>query len=212
MAVVQKSTGEVLDPTGAPAQSGMVQLTFAQLQELIAGAVRAVQTGTPGEGESALKVAADALSEVGKQVKRTVRFSNEDHRHESVFEYPEGGRVRPKAPLKYECFLCGVRLRDEQLSPSEVTLLNRFDSNKEAQKGTWTATLDKNGSKMQLKISVPAATLDMRQNLPALTQILTELLDGQDAADPSRMTDRLLEMERTVAELKQKLAEKTVAA
>ena len=206
------SKAEIVDPTGAPAQAGVINLTLAQLQELIAGAVKAVQTGTAGEGASALQVAADALSEVGKQVKRTVRFSNEDHRHESVFEYPEGGRNRPKPPLKYECFLAGVRLREDQLSPTEVTLLNRFDANKSAQNGTWTATLDKNGSKMHLKISVPAATLDMRQNLPALSQILMELLDGQDAADPSRMTDRLLEMERTVADLKRQLSEKTVAA
>ena len=206
------SKAEIVDPTGAPAQAGVINLTLAQLQELIAGAVKAVQTGTAGEGASALQVAADALSEVGKQVKRTVRFSNEDHRHESVFEYPEGGRNRPKPPLKYECFLAGVRLREDQLSPTEVTLLNRFDANKSAQNGTWTATLDKNGSKMHLKISVPAATLDMRQNLPALSQILMELLDGQDAADPTRMTDRLLEMERTVADLKRQLSEKTVAA
>lgn len=45
----------------------------------------------------------------------------------SVYSYPEGDLLRPKAPLKCKMFWVGYELNVETLTPGEVDLLNRIE-------------------------------------------------------------------------------------
>ena len=182
--------------------SPIVQLTFAQLEKLIETATAG---GGPQRGEE-LRIAAAALTKLGDEVGRTVRRSNADHPQISAFSFPEGNRSKPKDTLKHETYFCGSREREDALTPSEIELYNRFDRSREARSGRWKATLEPNGGKMRLLVTVPAKTIDNLAELPPLTQILSELLYGSEVANPSQSMERLLAAERKIAELEARLA------
>jgi hypothetical protein len=152
------------------------------------------------------EMATKALNAVADEVGRTQRRSNAVHPGISVFSHPEGEVKHPKAPLKYETWFCSAVQSESQLTPTEIDLFNRFDGDKEAHDGTWTAALDKHGRKKRLTVTVPAKTIDHLSQLPPLGQILSELLFGSDVADPNKAMLRLHAAEQQIEELRAQLA------
>lgn len=197
------------DPGASPLVSGdeiargapIVQLTFDQLNQLLERAARASQNSQGAGGGEELRLAAGALQALGDEVRRTVRRSNASHPGISDFSYPEGEEARPKARLTHETFFCGAPQREDQLTPTEIDLYNKFDRDMEARDGRWTAAFERNGSRRRLSIMVPAKTNDDLTNLPPLTQILSELLYGSEVADPTKSMARLIAAETKIAEL-----------
>ena len=160
--------------------------------------------GTPDNAQ--FEMATKALNAVADEVGRTVRRSNAAHPGISAFSHPEGDVAHPKDKLKYETWFCSAVQHESQLTPSEIDLYNRFEGDKEAHDGTWTASLDKHGKKRRLVVNVPAKTIDHLAQLPPLAQILSELLYGSDVADPAKAMGRLQDAERQIAELRAQLA------
>jgi hypothetical protein len=141
--------------------------------------------------------AADALQLLAE---RSAPKQNPNYNEVSPFTYPEGERMRPKPKLQRSTFFCGGREREEQLTPTEIDLYNRFSTTHSARGGTWTAELRQNGSAQELHINVPARSIDERMNLPnGLSLILLELLDGPAAADATRLAERVAELEKKLA-------------
>ena len=62
----------------------------------------------------------------------------------------------------------------------------------------WKAEVLRNGSAEELLITTEPKTLDGRQSLPPITSILRELLDGQAAANPDLLANRVAELEAQI--------------
>ncbi len=117
--------------------------------------------------------------------------------------HPENGLIgHPRTKLKYRTFFCGSLEREDALSPLEIELYNTFTVSRTARKGTWTATLDVDGSAEVLKIDCPFQGLDARGNLPDLPAILFELLySGENAVTAQNQVGMLLELQKRIKEL-----------
>jgi hypothetical protein len=167
---------------------------YALLQQLLA----AQHKGQTDESVSRLAAALEAQNAA---TERTVRKSNADHLHLGPFEYPEGGIKRPKPPLKYVTYVCGIRQREKELTPTEIELFNSFTVSKEIPKKRWHAIVDRDGTSPRLQIGFPARAADDLVGLPPLTVILSTLLYGEEVADPSRAAQRIADLERQMKEL-----------
>lgn len=170
-------------PTAQQVQQAVVGMTPAQLTAIL---------------ETVGQTNASAM-------RQSLRRENPDFNQKSVFHYPEGQRVRPKPTLQREVLFCGMRQRDDQLTPEEIQLFNRFQGNKSAHDGKWAAEILRRGSRELLMINVPANGLDKLMSLPnGLTLILRELLEGPDAVNTDKLHDRIAALE---ARLKDREAE-----
>jgi len=162
-----------------------------------------------------------ATTQLGEQVKRTVRHSNADHEHLGVFNYkadceycktktrhPEGDAIdsgkmgHPKPAMRRETFWPrGVRVQADDCTVLEVELFNAFETNKSARGGTWTAKIANDGQ--ALEINAPCYFPDERGSLPtSLPQILLELLYGADVVNPEMTGATILNLQKQIDELK----------
>lgn len=187
-------------------------LTFEQLQAcLVAGAtLEQVQSladggfsyeqiltlaGTLGTAKAAGGgISAADLKEVLQAQRKAMKPENEAHPGFSVFSYPEGEQARPKAFVR-DVFFNGLREKVDSLSATETDLYNRFTADRVARGGMWKATIKRNGSSEELWVTTEPKTLDGRMSLPPLTQLLRELLDGEAAADPDALAQRVEDLE-----------------
>lgn len=129
--------------------------------------------------------------------RKAMKPENEQFPGVSVYN-TEGERDHPKALLRRETFFNGAREKQESLTPAEVDLYNRFDSPTQSRKGQWRAEIRHNGTSEELRIITEPNTLDARQSLPPLTQILRELLDGEAGANPDMLAARVAELEAKI--------------
>lgn len=181
------------DPTeDAPlVQPVLVTMTQEQLQALIGAA-----TGGGGGLTSAdLKSLLDSQKQEQNE-QRSVRHSNADHRHESVFSLPGGDLKNPKAKLTRETFFNNHREHEDELMPAEIEAFNAIEHSCEARGGAWVATVKNN----RLLINIPSHTMDDRMNLPdGLVLILKELAQGERAVSQADMAIRIADLERRLA-------------
>ena len=139
-----------------------------------------------------------------QESRRSVRHSNADHEHKSVFSYPEGDRARAKPTLhtpdgrKRETYFNHGIVREEDITPLEIDCYNAIQTTCSARGGTWTAVIDQDGRRLLVK--VPSYTIDERGDLPSLPEILTELAQGPKAVTTVDMIARIAELERIVRE------------
>lgn len=215
--------------------ANVVTLTADMLKEIIAAALAASQAGQGSSGlEKALDnltVMAKTQEHYAKTIEQQVRRSNSFHPNVSVYTYDprcefcntrtkhpdvvvdglvseHGGLAHPKGELKHDTFFCYQKVRADELSIVELELFNSFESDKEARDGDWTATFRKNGGgRRELHFMVKGYdTHDIKVGMPSLVVILTELLLGQDAVDPTMVQHHMAAMAKRIAELEAKLA------
>ncbi len=196
---------EIVDPTGAAAVAQPMLVTMEQLQQIVQAAVSASKSGNSASDE-AFAFATAALKTASDQVKQSEYFKNGNPNPPqfSVFDYPEGGHVRPKPKFRanWTYTMCGVPLRENQLTPLEIELLNKIDTSTSTRDGSWKITVEKSGTTTKVAISVPARTQDDRSNLPSFAQIVSELLGGKEASDFVSMATKIAEMQRELEALK----------
>jgi hypothetical protein len=176
------------------AQTAAPTLTFDQLKELV---TLIKDTGdTSGKSDLSLQLLADLKDSLA----RTVPKANMVGTGLSPFTIKEGCRycdggikhedgefAHPKPRLRFEAYHCGIRLRDDLLTVSEVELLNAFDRNCEARKGKWTARIKDEGGMPKLYIEHPANDILKMADIPPLTLLLMELLHGKASVDPNNL-------------------------
>ena len=139
-----------------------------------------------------------------QESRRSVRHSNADHEHKSVFSYPEGDIKRPKSTFRTpdgrvrETFFNNGLVREEECTPLEIECYNAIQATCSARGETWHARIDQDGRR--LRVDVPSFTIDDRMNLPSLVEILTELAQGPKAVTTVDMIARIAELERIVRE------------
>ena len=172
----------------------LLTMSTEQLRELIAS----LPASSPAAG-----LTREALAEILKtnraeqESRRTVRHSNADHEHKSVFSYPEGDLKRAKPRLTRDTYFNNHRETEDELTPLEIEAFNAITANCTARGETWTAKIDQNGRRLQ--VNVPSFTLDELSDLPkSLPEILMELSEGPKAVTPLDMLARIAELERLV--------------
>lgn len=147
--------------------------------------------------QSHVKASADAMQ-------TALNRSNANYVARSPFHYADGREAIPKYTVFFGPQFTngkGAPLPRDLFSPDECDLINRFEPgmHKIARNGQWTANVIQNGSTQELVIKVPMTTMDQRQNLPSLTLILRELLEGELAVNPDTLAARVAELERKLA-------------
>lgn len=168
---------------------------YAQIKQL-AGTLGAAKASGGGLSGDQLK---QIIESTHLSTRKALRPENERHPGISAFSYPEGDVARPKPTFVRDVYFNGSRERHDQLSALEVELYNRFDATRTARNGMWRAEVRRNGSTEELHIVTEPRTLDGRQGLPGLTMVLRELLDGEAAANPDKLAERVAELERLIA-------------
>lgn len=178
------------DETKAPNKIQALEQQLAEMRALLAQ----MQAGQAGN--EAVRLLAE----------RSAPVNNPNYNETSVFTYPEGERVRPKPTLRRDTFFCGMRQRNEELTPQEIDLFNAVDSTRRItgkNYGDWTAEVRRNGTSEELHVNVPAGSVDARMELPSLSAILSELLTGEVQKSAAEVQAELL---AKVAELERRLA------
>lgn len=187
----------------APAAVAPVLLTMTpeQLRDLIAS----LPASSPAAG-----LTPEALKEIlssnrqEQESRRSVRHSNADHEHKSVFSFPAGDLKAPKPKFvtpdgrKRETYFNNHLVSEDESTPHEIGCFNAIIATCSARGETWHARIDQDGRR--LRVDVPSFTIDDRMNLPSLVEILTELAQGPKAVTPVDMLARIAELERIVRE------------
>lgn len=148
----------------------------------------------------------EVLETVGQSnaeaMRASLRKDNPNYNEKSVFTHPEGEKAHPKEKLRRKSYFCSARLREDQLTPTEIALLNRFTANKDAREGRWTARITRSGTDETLLIDVPIKSIDDRMSLPSgLTLILRELLEGEDSVNVDSMAEKVEQLQNRIAQL-----------
>lgn len=146
-------------------------------------------------------LSAGDLKQILVDQRKALKPENAMHPGISAFSYPEGDVARPKPQLRRETFFNGIREDEDSLTPTEIELYNRFEGTRTARNGMWQAEVRRNGSSEQLHIVNEPRTLDGRQALPAISLILRELLEGQEAVNPDTLAQRVAELEARIRSL-----------
>jgi hypothetical protein len=181
------------EPTAPVIQPVLYTMTQDQLQALLAAAGGSNAGG--GITSADLKALLDSQRTENEE-RRSVRHSNADHTHVSVFSFPQGDLKQPKPKLTRETFFNNHREHEDELTPAEIEAFNAITHSRDARGGAWTAVV-KNG---RLLINVPSHTPDDRENLPSgLVLILKELAEGERAVTPVDMALRIADLERRLA-------------
>lgn len=163
----------------------------------IAEALAAQQA--PGLSAEQLK---DILASNASAVQKAMKPENATAPNVSAFN-PAGGA---KVSLKRKTYFVGAKMTDDLLTPLEIELFNRFEGSRSARNGKWIARVVQNGDTSELHINVPHKEIDDRMNLPTLTMILRELLDGAEAADPESLAAMVERQQQELDALKRQLA------
>lgn len=166
------------------------QATFLQALDAVIGKI-----GVPAANGLTADQLQTILASNASAVQKAMKPENATAPNVSAFN-PTGAA---KVSLKRKTYFVGAKMTDEMLTPLEIELFNRFDSSKTAKGGKWTARVIQNGDSQELHVQVPHKEIDDRMNLPALTLILRELLDGSEAADPESLYARLAAAESKLA-------------
>lgn len=187
-----------------PAPVAPVLLTMTK--EDLAAIIAALPQSSPAAG-----LTPEALQEILKsnrqeqESRRSVRHSNADHTHVSVFSHPEGDLKKPKGKFQTpdgrvrETFFNNHLVSEDESTPLEIECYNAIQANCSARGGRWTARIDQDGRR--LRVDVPSYSIDERSDLPStLVEILTELAQGPKAVTPLDMIARIAELERIVKE------------
>lgn len=201
---------EMIDPTDFPSLTAKrdkkkaeaeATIPVAQLAEVLKSFQPASQGITP-EVLEALLAKIGQTNAVAMQSAMTGQ--NPNYVSVSPYTNPDGSRPTPKR----EVFLGpqgpgrGWRLDPESLTPVEIDLCNRFErGRKSARDGQWTADVVLNGTQEELYIKAPMSTSDQRQDLPPLSHILRELLDGARAVDPNMLAEQVAHLTRQLEKL-----------
>lgn len=173
------------EPKPEPAADGVATLTFAQIKELLA-AVRSEPSAFAGDVEKLLLQVAQTNAAA---MQTALIKENPNYPEKSPYTYPEGERARPKPRLSRKTFFNGARERDDFLTPEEVDLYNAITETRTTRNSLWKAEVKQNGSAQELWVSVPAASVDARMDLPALVSILRELATGAPSDEASLMKE-----------------------
>lgn len=171
--------------------SGMTPEAIKQLVESLVGVAMAGQAST-----------ASAIEKLIEEQGRTTIKSNAQHPAISAFSHPEGDVARPKDKLNMDTYHCGVRLREDTLTPAEIELLNALDSDQECRGGRWRVEIQKSGTRQRRLIWMPIKTMDDRASLPeSLALILMELATGNDTINPNFLVEEVLKLRKQVEAL-----------
>src|SRR5262245_34762456 len=123
----------------APVAPVLLSMTNEQLMQLIAS----LPANSPAAG-----LTPDALKEILKsnreeqESRRSVRHSNADHEHKSVFSYPAGDLKAPKPKLRApdgrtrETFFNNHLQTEDELTPLEIDCSNAITATCSARAGT----------------------------------------------------------------------------
>lgn len=143
----------------------------------------------------------EILASNAESTRKALKPENAAHPDVSVFN-PKGERDFPRPKLLHKVIFCGMDLDEEELTLGEIELFNKFTHTCLARNGSWRAEVRPGvkGGKSELTISMPVATTDDRMELPnGISLILTELLGGEKAVDPSSLAERVAELEKLLA-------------
>lgn len=176
----------VLSAPSAP----LDQATFLQALDAVIGKI-----GVPAANGLTAEQLQTILASNASAVQKAMKPENATAPNVSAFN-PTGAE---KVGLKRKTYFVGAKMTDDMLTPLEIELFNRFDTSRSARNGKWTARVSQNGDTQELHINAPHKEIDDRMNLPALTLILRELLDGSAAADPESLYARLEAAEAKLA-------------
>ena len=172
--------------------------------EQLAALIASLPANSPAAG-----LTAESLAEILKsnreeqETRRTVRRSNADHEHKSVFSHPLGDLKQKKDTLHTpdgrlrETYFNNHLENVDELKPIEIDCFNAIQADCTARAGRWVAKIDQDGRR--LRVDVPSFTPDERSDLPSLVEILTELAQGPKAVTTIDMIARIAELERLVA-------------
>lgn len=139
------------------------------------------------------------LTENAKSTRKALRPENERHPDISALN-PEGERDHPRPKLTRKCFFAGIELKADDLSRTEIELLNAFTHNCTAKNSQWKAEIRQKGSDGELHLMLPVASTDDRMDLPnGFTLILRELLGGTKAVDAESLAQRVADLEQQLA-------------
>lgn len=155
------------------------------------------QAKTAGAGLSSDDLKA-ILAEVATGQRKAMKPENDQHPGISVFSHPEGEILRPKERLKREVHFNGSRQGEDELTPVEIDLYNRFDKTRTSRGGNWRAEVKRDGANEALFVTTGPFTRDALMSLPPLTAVLRELLDGAEAVNPDLLNARLAELEAKI--------------
>ena len=141
------------------------------------------------------------LASNAESTRKALKPENATHPDVSAFN-PKGERDFPRPRLLHKVIFCGMELDEDELTLGEIELFNKFTHSCVARNGAWKADLKPGakGGKGELVVSVPVATTDDRMELPnGMSLMLTELLGGEKAVDPSTLAERVAELEKLLA-------------
>jgi hypothetical protein len=95
-----------------------------------------------------------------------------------------------------------MRQREEQLTPTEIDLFNRFTTSRTAQGGRWTGTIKSRDGVEWIEVNAAeAGTLDGKQSLPGLVVMLRELLDGPESMRVESLQEQVLALKAQIQSL-----------
>ena len=197
-------------------------LTFEQLQECLGLGASLEQITSLAEGgfgyeqiktlASTLGVAkgsgggvtAADLKSLMQAQHKALRPENDRDPEISAFSHPEGNVARPKPTLRRVTIFLGGRVKDDDLTPLEIELFNRFDVSKTARNGRWTADIRNiDGVERLIVKAAEHNTIDGRASLPGISMMLRELLDGPEATNPDTLAERVKQLEARIKEMAQ---------
>lgn len=165
---------------------------FDQIKTLAAAMGAAKAQGGGG-------VSAGDLKELLHAQRKAMKPENEAHPGISAYSHPEGDVAHPKDILRRDTIFMGMRQREDQLTPTEIELFNRFTISKVARGGRWEAKVKMvDGVETLIVTCAEARTLDGRQSLPSLALILRELHDGPEATNPDTLNARVAQLEAQI--------------
>lgn len=216
----KNTSGETTNQASGVSQEALLQalndLPPDVLSQLLSakGLTPSVQGITPEVLATILQTSGAASA---KAMQMSLRVENPNFPERSVFlprgKFDDDGTPEaPKLTLRYDTYFCGVLIGmaggpTDLSTESEIELFNRFESDKESRDGDWSATLTRKGNnRMRLDVKVPCKTNDDRMGLPTLELILLELLEGVDATNTLNLVDKVRQLERELAEMRQREA------
>lgn len=179
---------------------GRAGFTFDQIDELADNLPRGSGGLSKEDLTDVVTAATRSAAEAGSEgMRRVLHPQNAQHPHISAFSHPEGNIAHPKAALTRTSYFCGARLREDQMTPREIDLVNAIDRSYTARDGRWTADVVGVGKNEALHLFVPCKSIDDRMNLPSLELVCLELVKGQAAVDPLSLAARVAELEKQLA-------------
>lgn len=195
-------------PTGEPSRAFTLD-QMEQLREII-GLVKSSNPEASDKSELALQL----LKDMNETYGRVVPKANAEGNGLSPFTVLDGcpaciagdkhgdGRYQHDKPkMRYESYICGVRMREDMMTIAEVELLNQFENNREARNGQWTAILDRKGTRPRLLIQFPATDIMQMDSIPPLTLLLKALLHGEKSIDPDNLLAEIKALRDKVSKL-----------